>query len=87
MKDLKDLLQKFKSVGLKEHTIKDNLINILKEDLNIELTREHIQFKNGTIRILVSGAIKTSIILKKNYFLEKLNSEIDYLDTKILDIN
>ena len=87
MKDLKDLLQKFKSVGLKEHTIKDNLIEILKEEINIELSRKHIDIKDNRLRLLISGPPKTSVLLKKSYILEKLNSQIEDLEIKILDIN
>lgn len=87
MKDLKNLLQKFQNLGLKEHTIKDTFIEIIKEDLNLELNRKQIELKENRLRILISGPTKTSIVLKKNFYLEELNSRIEELGTKVLDVN
>lgn len=87
MKDLKNLLQKFQNLGLKEHTIKDAFIEIIKEDLNLELNRKQIDLKENRLRVLISGPTKTSIVLKKNFYLEELNSRIEELGTKVLDVN
>lgn len=87
MKDLKDLLQKFQSFGLTEHKIKDSLIEILKEDLNLNLERKHLELKDRRLRVMISGPVKTGIVLKKNQILEKLNSKIEKTGVQVLDIN
>lgn len=87
MKDLKNLLEKFQNLGLKEHKIKDSLIEILKEDLNIKLTRNHFDLKDNKIILKIAGPVKTSIILKKSFYLEKVNTKIESSGLKVLDIN
>jgi len=87
MKKIEDLLQKFKSLGLTEHKIKDVVIDVVKEELNIELEKKAIEFKDRRIRLKIFGPSKTEIVLKKNAILEKINSEVEDLNIKVLDIN
>lgn len=86
MKDISSLLQKFKNFGLKEHTIKDSFLEILKEKLKLDLTRKDLELKDNKLRVNCSGSSKTEIILKKTLLLNELNNKIIETGTEIRDI-
>lgn len=77
MKDISDLLSKFKNLGFVEHKVKDSLIEILKKDLNLNVSRKDIEIKERILRVKISGPQKTEILLNKKNILNKLNSNLD----------
>lgn len=87
MKELSLLLQKFKNLGLVEHKIKDSFLEILKNEIDLELQRKDLEFKERKLRVNLFGPQKTEIILKKPYLLSKLNEKIKDLNIQVLDIN
>jgi hypothetical protein len=83
MKKISELIEKFKTVGLKEHQIKDELIKILKEDFKVEVERKHLEIKEKILTLRISGPQKTEIILHRNKIIEKLKER----GFEIWDIN
>ena len=87
MEKLGKFLQKFKSLGLTEHRIKDSLIQIIKNKIDFSLSRKEIDVKNGKITVRVSGPIKTEIVLRRQEILTELKKEVEELKVNILEIN
>jgi hypothetical protein len=84
MKDISNLLEKFKLFGLEEHTIKDKFIDLLEKKYDEKLRRTDLEIKDRRIILRISGPLKTEVILNRTILLEELNTK---LEKDILDIN
>ncbi len=69
-------LEKFKTLGLAEHTAKDALILVLQKSIGVAIEKKDVEYKNGKFQIRTEPIIKSQIYIKKNEILESLSKEL-----------
>lgn len=84
MEKLEKLLERFKSLGLKETKTKELFILLIKNRFSKEIEKKDLEIKDKKILVKISGPLKSEIILNKGFFIDKIKEE---LDLEILDIN
>lgn len=67
-----DFLKKFKNLVPFEKTIKDNLIQIIKEETGILLPKESISFHNNVVFINTIPVIKNELFMRKQRLLSEM---------------
>jgi hypothetical protein len=77
MEQISFYLKRFETLEIKGDKLKEKIIKIIKENLNINLKKEEINIlKNGNIKISKIGSEKTVIFLNKEKIENILNKEI-----------
>lgn len=66
MENISIYLEKFKSLGFKERELKDVVIKVFKDKINVDLKRENIDLNNELMRINISGVEKSEFFIYKD---------------------
>lgn len=72
-------LEKFKNVGFKEFLFKEVVVEIVKKECNVPLSKEDVVLKNGTLFIKTSPAARNLIFIKKDRLIGLLKPQLPYL--------
>ena len=75
MKNIKDLLLKYSSFGLKEKELKEKVLKVF-DSFNIKIEKNDFEIKNKTIFLKICGPRKTETFLNKSKILKELEGEI-----------
>ncbi len=65
MKDLKSLLEKISRTLNRGELIKEDFIQIIKEESGVLVSKESLQYKEGVLTITASPVVKNQIALKE----------------------
>ena len=84
MFNISSYLEKFKSLGLSETLLKENLIATIASLAGVKITRKDITFKNAVAYISVSAVAKNRSFIKKTAILAKIQAEKG--EEKLVDI-
>ena len=76
MENISIYLEKFKSIGFKERELKDVVIGVFKDKINIDLERGDIDLRNELMRINISGAGKSEFFINKDPIQKQKRSAI-----------
>lgn len=77
MEQISFYLKKFETLEVKGDKLKEKIIKVIKELLDIDLEKNNILIlKTGEIKISEIGSKKTVIFLNKKKIEEKINKEI-----------
>lgn len=87
MNQISVYLSKFKNLGLEENLIKNQVLEVFNNKFSFDLKREQVEYKNGNLKINISGPQKTEIVLKKEEIVKVLNKEFEKINTKIFKLN
>lgn len=82
--NIKFFLEKFKTALGGEEAFKEDFCLIVKEKTTFTLSKKHVSFKGGTVRIGGDPYLKTEIFLNKESILESLREK--HPQKEILDI-
>lgn len=74
MFNISSFLEKFKSIGLSETLLKENLIETIGSMAGVVVTRKDITLKNGTAFIQTTAVAKNRIFIKKSAILAKIQA-------------
>lgn len=77
-------LHKFKNLTPKQDEVRESIINILKEDYNIEIDKENISYRNKKVFISTHPLIKNEIFINKKKLLDRIKEKNVY---KVEDIH
>lgn len=86
MFNIGNFLEKFKSITPPDKFVKDGLVSVVKETTNIEIEKENIDVRNGTIFITADPIIKNEIFLKKGEIMQSLTEKLKEYKKTIKDI-
>ena len=76
MEPISSYLKNILKLGFEDEKIRNTFTEVIKEMFDFELKKEQISYKNGGIKIKVSGPLKTEINFKKEKILEILNQRL-----------
>lgn len=81
MQQISFYLKKFERLGLREKIIKDIVIDVIAEIVNVNLSASDIQLVRDQIKIKILGPAKSEIFINKNKIEntidERLNEKFD----------
>ncbi len=73
--DISKFLEKFsKKVDLSDSN-KDKIIEIIKKEVNFEVTKENIEIKDSAIYLRVSPGLRNQIFINKSKIIEEIAKE------------
>jgi len=73
MNQISLLLKKYENLGFKESDLKKKIIEVVKNETGVELEKDNIKIYDMTATIIVSGAAKTELFLKRKKIEEQIN--------------
>lgn len=76
MFNISNFLEKFKNITPPDKFVKDVLISVVKEVANIDIEKDNIDVRNGTIFISVDPIIKNEIFLRKSEIMQNLTEKL-----------
>ena len=76
MFNIAQYLEKFKTLGLGDQSLKEALVSVIKEVVGVEIETEDIILKDGEVIIKVSPSIKNAIYIKKDQVLKLVGEKI-----------
>lgn len=76
MFNISGFLEKFKNITPPDKFVKDELVDVVKDVVGIDIEKENIGVRNGTIFISVDPIVKNEIFLKKREVLESLKEKL-----------
>jgi len=85
MKLLGSFFDKFNSFAIKETKKRVIICEILKKELNVDISIEQISFNNGIIKIKTSSIIKNQIYIKKEKLINLISKSMPTLKVKSID--
>lgn len=71
MQGIEVYLKKFEHFGFKERELSKNIKQAILEICGVEVTEKEISIKEGVLRVLVSGAGKSEIFIKRKEIEER----------------
>ncbi|MFQ5661677.1 MAG: hypothetical protein ACE5F2_00280 [Candidatus Paceibacteria bacterium] len=86
MFNIGNFLEKFKNITPPDKFVKDVLIGVVKDVVNIEIEKENIDVRNGTIFISADPIIKNEIFLKKSEIMQNLTGRLKQYKKTIREI-
>jgi hypothetical protein len=72
MIEIKDLLSRFNHILLSEEAKKETTRKIIEEAIRVEIKKEDLKVKNGTIYLNIKPIYKNEILIKQEYILLEL---------------
>lgn len=66
-------LKKYENFGFKELDLKKKIIEIVKKETGVELSKENILVNDMTANINVSGAAKAELFMKRKIIEQQIN--------------
>lgn len=79
-------MEKFKNITPPDKFVKDVFIGVVKDAVNIELEKDNLDVRNGTIFISIDPIIKSEIFLKKTEIMKNLTEKLEGYKKTIRDI-
>lgn len=86
MFNIGNFLEKFKNITPPDKFVKEVLIDVVKDIVDIEIEKDNIDVRNGTIFISVDPIIKNEIFLKKSEVMENLKEKLKIYKKTIKEI-
>ena len=86
MFNIGNFLEKFKNITPPDKFVKEVLIDVVKDVVSVEIEKDNIDVRNGTIFISVDPIIKNEIFLKKSEVMENLKEKLKIYKKTIKDI-
>lgn len=86
MFNIGNFLEKFKNIAAPDKFVKDVLIIVIKDAVGVEVEKDDISVRNGTIFLSIDPVIKNEIILKKNEIMKNLTKKLSTYKKTIRDI-
>jgi hypothetical protein len=83
MFNIAQYLEKFKTLGMGDQSLKEALVFVIKEVVGVEIESKNVLIKNGEVIIKVSPSIKNAIFIKKDQIMKKVEERVGQ---KTLDI-
>ena len=83
MFNISQYLEKFKTLGMGDQSLKEALVFVIKEVVGVEIESKNVLIKNGEVFIKVSPSIKNAIFIKKDQIMKKVEERVGQ---KTLDI-
>lgn len=80
---LSHFLEKYKNFKPTDTFVKNEFITLLKDEIGIELTKEDIRLSRNVIYIKASSVVKSMLSRRKEYILEKLNTQTKHFFKEI----
>ena len=77
-------LERFKSVGMAESILKDEVVKAVREIARTDITKKDIEFRNGDLIIQGSAFLKSELYMKKAALMARLDQT--FLNQKIQNI-
>ena len=85
MKNIGRFFDKFRNRAVKEIYIRDSIVKIIKDILNIDIDIKDINISLGILKIKLSSTEKSEIFIKKEQILKKIREKINGIN--IVDIS
>jgi hypothetical protein len=76
MIEIKDLLERFGNILLKEELKKEAIKEILSKAINFEIKKEDIKIKNGVVYLKIKPIYKNEIFLKKDQIIQEVEKSL-----------
>ncbi|MEI6190903.1 MAG: hypothetical protein WCP24_00870 [bacterium] len=76
MFNIAQYLEKFKTLGLGDQSLKEAFVSVIKEVVGMEIEEKSIMVKDGEIIIKVSPSIKNAIYIKKAQILKRVEEKV-----------
>jgi len=76
MFNIAQYLEKFKTLGLGDQSLKEAFVSVIREVVGMEIEEKSIIVKDGEIIIKVSPSIKNAIYIKKTQILKKVEERV-----------
>lgn len=73
MNQISLLLKKYENLGFKESDLKKKIIEVIKIETGVDLEKDNIKIHDMTATIVVSGAAKAELFLKRKKIEEQIN--------------
>lgn len=86
MFNIGNFLERFKNITPPDKFVKDVFIYVVKDAVNIEIEKDDLDVRNGTIFISIDPIIKSEIFLKKNEIMKNLTKKLKEYKKTIRDI-
>lgn len=86
MFNIGNFLEKFKNITPPDKFVKDVLIGVVKDTVNIDIEKDNIDVRNGTIFITVDPIIKSEIFFKKSEIIKSLTEKLKKYKKTIREI-
>jgi hypothetical protein len=87
MFNISDYLSKFKNITPPDKFVKDELVAVVKDVIGVEIKKDNIDVRNGTIFLSVDPIIKNEIFLKKAEVLESLREKLKIYKKTVRDLH
>ncbi len=76
MFNIAQYLEKFKTLGMGDKSLKEAFVSVIKEVVGMEIDEKSIIVKDGEIIIKVSPSIKNAIYIKKVQILKRVEEKV-----------
>jgi len=76
MFNIAQYLEKFKTLGMGDQSLKEALVFVIKEVVGVEIETKNVLIKNGEVIIKVSPSIKNAIFIKKDQIMKKVEERV-----------
>ena len=76
MFNIAQYLEKFKTLGLGDQSLKEAFVSVIREVVGMEIEEKSIIVKDGEIIIKVSPSIKNAIYIKKAQILKRVEEKV-----------
>lgn len=73
MNQISLLLKKYENLGFKESDLKKKIIEVVKKETGVELEKDNIKLYDMTATLMVSGAAKAELFLKRKVIEDQIN--------------
>ncbi|MBT3283013.1 hypothetical protein HN375_02555 [bacterium] len=87
MFNISDYLSKFKNITPPDKFVKDELVAVVKEVVGVEIEKDSIDVRNGTVFLSVDPIIKNEIFLRKTEVLESLREKLKSYKKTVRDLH
>ena len=87
MFNISDYLSKFKNITPPDKFVKDELVVVVKDVVGVDIEKEDIDVRNGTVFISTDPLIKNEIFLKKSEVLESLREKLKVYKKTVRDLH
>jgi len=87
MFNIGDYLSKFKNITPPDKFVKDELVAVVKDVVGVEIEKDDIDVRNGTVFLSVDPIIKNEIFLRKKEVLESLRENLKSYKKTVRDIH
>jgi len=85
LKNIRFYLKKFNFVN-SDSIIKEKIISVLKDEIDVNIKKENINIKKNTVFINTHPIVKNCIFFKKQLLLDKIRESLSENDKNVNDI-